>query len=74
MVKKTNIRKEFERFTNIINKANVKINELRKKCNHSMATKEYKSNTGNYDPSCDSYWREFNCPECGKYWTEDYSK
>jgi len=30
-----------------------------------------RSNTGNYDPSADSYWKEFDCTLCGKRWTED---
>lgn len=26
---------------------------------------------GNYDPSADSYWIEFVCPDCHKKWIEE---
>jgi hypothetical protein len=45
--------------------------KLRSVCSHLNVTKEHKSNTGNYDPSADSYWIDFRCPDCGKRWTED---
>lgn len=44
---------------------------LQAACPHTQVTKVAKSNTGNYDPSVDSYWYEFSCPDCGKWWTED---
>ena len=40
------------------------------RCKHVKATKEYKANTGNYDPSADSYWIEFECPTCLSRWSE----
>jgi predicted RNA-binding Zn-ribbon protein involved in translation (DUF1610 family) len=40
-------------------------------CTHTNVEKEYKSNTGNYDPTADSYWIDFRCPDCGKRWIED---
>ncbi len=44
------------------------IASLQKECTHPNVKKEYKSNTGNYDPSCDSYWIDYRCPDCNKYW------
>lgn len=43
---------------------------LQDDCQHKNLNKEYKSNTGNYDPSCDSYWIEYECLDCGKRWDE----
>ena len=40
-------------------------------CKHPNLEKTHKSNTGNYDPSADSYWIEFKCPDCNKFWMED---
>lgn len=45
--------------------------KLQSLCNHPNVKKEYKSNTGNYDPSADSYWIEFRCPDCRKRWIEE---
>jgi hypothetical protein len=43
----------------------IKVRRLRKKCKHKNYVSEYKSNSGNYDPSSDCYWIEFNCLDCG---------
>lgn len=45
--------------------------ELQQICNHPNADKKYCGNSGNYDPSADSYWIEYRCPDCGKFWIED---
>jgi hypothetical protein len=42
---------------------------LQTACVHPSATKRHGANTGNYDPSADWYWTDFNCPDCGKSWT-----
>ena len=44
---------------------------IQDKCTHPDVTKEYKANTGNYDPGCDRYWINFHCPDCDKRWRED---
>ncbi len=33
---------------------------------------EHGSNTGNYDPSADSYWTDYKCCLCDKRWTEHH--
>ena len=42
-----------------------------KNCKHPMVEKTNRSDTGNYDPGCDSYWKDCYCPDCGKRWRED---
>lgn len=51
-----------------IGEIRVRIQDL---CEHPDASKEYKANSGNYDPSADSYWIEYKCPDCGRFWMED---
>ena len=48
--------------------------KIQLKCSHKNANKKHGANTGNYDPTCDRYWTEFDCPDCGKRWSEDGSK
>lgn len=45
--------------------------DLQKQCNHVNVDETYKGNSGNYDPSADSYWIEYKCSDCGKFWRED---
>lgn len=47
------------------------IAEIQAGCKHEAATKKAGANTGNYDPSCNSYWYDYTCPECQKRWRED---
>lgn len=42
----------------------------RRRCPHESLLKKHRANTGNYDPSANSYWTEFTCLDCGKFWTE----
>ena len=51
-----------------------KLKSLEEECVHSNVTKTHCANTGNYDPSNDSYWTVFVCPDCGKIWQEEGSK
>lgn len=55
-----------------IRKLHDQIEEIQEQCSHpkSCVTRVGKSNTGNYDPSEDSYWYECNCALCQKRWTE----
>lgn len=46
------------------------IEELNSTCTHPDVDKKYRGDTGNYDPSANSYWIEYKCPDCGKFWTE----
>jgi hypothetical protein len=57
-----------------IEKLRAQISKIQNKCKHLNANKKHGANTGNYDPSDDCYWTVFDCPDCGKRWTEDGSK
>ena len=65
------IRKFREDIQYIIDTNHNSLKMLQDKCTHPDVTKEYKSNTGNYDPSADSYWINLHCPDCDKRWRED---
>ena len=45
--------------------------ELVDACPHENGLYDYKGNTGNYDPSCDCYWIDATCLDCGKMWHVD---
>lgn len=62
----------------IANQIQNKIKHLQKElyllqniCKHIKSIKTPRADTGNYDPSCDRYWYDCKCTECGKFWTED---
>lgn len=57
-----------------LEKWNHELKALQEYCNHSKenVVKKHKSNTGNYDPSSNSHWIDFECLDCGKKWTEFY--
>lgn len=44
---------------------------LQEQCTHTNVTKKYSGSTGNYDPSADSYWIDWHCPDCDKRWMTD---
>lgn len=50
-----------------------KIN-MQNECEHPNVTKTAKADTGNWCPQDDSYWYEFRCPDCSKFWTENQRK
>lgn len=43
--------------------------DLQAACSHPDVTKQYRGDTGNYDPSQDSYWINWHCSDCDKRWT-----
>lgn len=73
-MRKSKIRIEFERLTDIINSAASDIEKLRAQCKHIRTEKKYGSNTGNYNPTENCYWTDFTCCACGKWWRVDGSK
>lgn len=48
-----------------------RINFLRENCKHIHYLTTPKSNTGNYDPTADSYWISVECLDCGKHMVFD---
>lgn len=53
-----------------VEKAQAELYAYRDQCKHVNAVRVPHSDTGNYDPSDDSYWYECECPRCGKVWDE----
>lgn len=51
----------------------VQIKAIQNKCSHPIEALEKvpRSNTGNHDPSMDSYWYECYCHLCQKAWREE---
>jgi hypothetical protein len=56
-----------------IEKAKDEIRKAQTACEHPGLRHQYKSNTGNHDPSSDSYWTDFYCNVCDVSWTVDGS-
>lgn len=50
-----------------------KIKDIQDACEHPLddVEKEWRADTGNYDPTCDRSWVELQCKVCGKFWEED---
>lgn len=49
-----------------------KLQQLQDRCPHpeENLTKHSGANTGNYDPSADTYWEDCHCSNCDKHWTK----
>lgn len=47
------------------------IADLQNVCPHPNVSKGYRSSSGNYDPGQDCEWYTYDCPDCGKTWTEE---
>jgi len=65
------IRKKWESIDRREEKLAKELAKLQAACQHPNVTKKYEGNTGNYDPTADSYWITFNCPDCRKRWSEE---
>lgn len=52
------------------------LRNIQENCDHPQRylNKENKSNTGNYDPSEDSYWSEYHCEACDKRWSGEQNE
>lgn len=64
------IQQQADKLRRIISDANIELLKLKNRCPHPEGTYTYNGNSGNYDPSSDCYWRDYNCTQCGKVWTE----
>ena len=60
------IRKKWESIDRREDKLANELASLRANCSHPNVIEKYGNNTGNYDPSADSYWIEYFCPDCRK--------
>jgi hypothetical protein len=56
-----------------IEERRTKIAEIQAACSHPEAAvlSVPGACTGNYDPTCDSYWIDHECTLCQKKWRED---
>lgn len=48
------------------------LEKIQKSCPHYDSVYRNKGSTGNWDRD-DSFWREYECFDCGKKWTTDQS-
>lgn len=62
------IAEKYEKLQDKLIRIGVKIKQLREECPHKGVYYSYGASTGNYDPSANSYWVDFNCPHCGIQW------
>ena len=65
------IRAVVAQLNRVMHRAHARLQAIREACPHPNVTRTPRSNTGNYDPSCDRYWYDCKCPDCEKFWTED---
>lgn len=65
------IRKKCESIDKREEKLAKELAKLQSICQHPNVLSKHDSNTGNYDPSADSYWIDYTCPDCRKRWRKD---
>lgn len=70
---KEQMQKKVVAATNNIEKAYKKLTDLQESCPHFDSVYKNKGSTGSWDRD-DSYWREYECFDCGKLWTTDQSR
>lgn len=70
------IKNKIKSLKQLISDAENKIENIRIRCTHpsSETIIKYGANTGNYDPTSDTYWIDAKCNICGKQWSADSSK
>ena len=68
------VREDVKLLSYIIKYCNEKLYEIQESCTHPKDSvhSEFGSNTGNYDPSADTYWTDYYCEDCGKRWTKHH--
>lgn len=60
------IRRKWESIDKREEKLAKELANLQNDCQHPDIVKKHDGYTGNYDPSADSYWIDFFCPDCRK--------
>lgn len=68
-----NIRRRFATLQRRAAALQAAVDLLRIECPHRAPHYKYRGNTGSHDPSDDSYWIDWSCPDCGKRWTTGQS-
>ena len=69
-MKKLSTQEKVLRIQKKIDALEEELGEIQASCPHKNCTTKNCCNTGNYDPSADSYWKECKCLDCDKWWTE----
>lgn len=67
---KSKIQRRYEEIERKLDYWNAELELLQSICKHKNAVFEYGSTGGCYGG--DKYWKDWKCPECGKYWREYY--
>lgn len=62
------ISKKIKKLLDTLEKTRKSISKVQSECPHEKRVFTYGANTGNYDPSNDSYWKDYFCPTCEKRW------
>jgi hypothetical protein len=70
-MKPAQVRRKLARIQKQQEKWDLAEKELKELCSHPDASKKHRGDTGNWDRNEDSYWIEYKCPDCGKFWTVD---
>lgn len=65
-----NISEKKDAIQQVIVDAKALLKSLQEECPHESGSYAYGSNTGNWCPSDDSYWRNHHCSDCDGQWRE----
>jgi transcription initiation factor IIE alpha subunit len=65
------IETKVKRIKQRLRKLHEDLSALQEECEHPNKNKKYMCNNGYDSTKDDSFWVEFKCPDCGKFWTED---
>lgn len=69
---KESMQKKIAKAEDQIEKAYSKLHELQESCPHYDSVYKNRGSTGSWDRD-DSFWREYECFDCGKKWQTDQS-
>lgn len=63
------MKKNIQKLIDKIEKAEEDLEKARNECPHVNTVEKCCGDRGNFDPSNDSYWTEYTCKDCGKFWS-----
>lgn len=64
------LKKQLESKRKKLRELEEEIEVLQSNCPHPGLNEKHDSNTGNWDPSDDSYWIDYHCKICEKQWRD----
>lgn len=71
-LKSVEYKKQYAAIVKQINKEKSKLKKFQNSCPHYDSTYKNEGSTGSWDRD-DSFWRVWECNDCGKRWTTDQS-